>query len=70
MIEKLLDKLHNREAVIGIAYKKNVDDMREFPPVELMDILQKKELLFLTHTYMSPNFRRYENIALILIRSI
>ena len=28
--------------VLGIAYKKNVDDMRESPSVELMDLLQDK----------------------------
>jgi UDP-N-acetyl-D-glucosamine dehydrogenase len=28
--------------VLGIAYKKNVDDMRESPALALMDMLQKK----------------------------
>ena len=28
--------------VLGIAYKKNVDDMRESPSVELMELLQEK----------------------------
>lgn len=28
--------------VLGLAYKKNVDDMRESPSVEIMEILQKK----------------------------
>ena len=28
--------------VLGIAYKKNVDDMRESPSVELMELLQAK----------------------------
>ena len=28
--------------VLGIAYKKNVDDMRESPSVELMELLQDK----------------------------
>ena len=28
--------------VMGIAYKKNVDDMRESPAVELMELLEEK----------------------------
>ncbi len=28
--------------VLGIAYKKNVDDMRESPSVEVMDMIRKK----------------------------
>jgi UDP-N-acetyl-D-glucosamine dehydrogenase len=32
----------SRVLILGIAYKKNVDDMRESPAVELMDLLQKR----------------------------
>ncbi len=32
----------SRVLVLGIAYKKNVDDMRESPSVELMEILRDK----------------------------
>jgi UDP-N-acetyl-D-glucosamine dehydrogenase len=32
----------SRVLVLGIAYKKNVDDMRESPSVELMELLVKK----------------------------
>ena len=32
----------SRVLVLGIAYKKNVDDMRESPSVELMELLQAK----------------------------
>lgn len=50
VISKLMDALNNRGQaikgskilVLGIAYKKNVDDMRESPSVELMEKLQKK----------------------------
>ncbi len=50
VIEKLGDALNSRGKpiksskilVLGIAYKKNVDDMRESPSVELMEILQNK----------------------------
>lgn len=50
VISKLMDSLNERGQalkgakilVLGIAYKKNVDDMRESPSVELMEKLQKK----------------------------
>ena len=50
VISKVMDALNDRGRslkrakvlVLGIAYKKNVDDMRESPAVELMEILQEK----------------------------
>jgi len=50
VIGKVVDALNERGKaiksakilVLGIAYKKNVDDMRESPSIELMEILQKK----------------------------
>lgn len=50
VITKLTDALNERAKsvkgsrilVLGIAYKKNVDDMRESPSVELMDLLRDK----------------------------
>ena len=50
VVSKLMDALNERGQalkgskilVLGIAYKKNVDDMRESPSVELMEKLQKK----------------------------
>lgn len=50
VISKLADALNDRSRsikgskvlVLGIAYKKNVDDMRESPSVELMEILRDK----------------------------
>lgn len=50
VVSKLMDALNERGLalkgskilVLGIAYKKNVDDMRESPSVELMEKLQKK----------------------------
>lgn len=50
VIGKVMDALNDRGKalkgakvlVLGIAYKKNVDDMRESPSVELMEKLQKK----------------------------
>lgn len=50
VVDKIADVLNRRERsikgskilVLGIAYKKNVDDMRESPSVELMELLQAK----------------------------
>lgn len=50
VISKLMDALNDRGKalsqskilVLGIAYKKNVDDMRESPSVEVMDMIRKK----------------------------
>jgi len=50
VIGKVVDALNDRGKaikgskvlVLGIAYKKNVDDMRESPSVELMEILREK----------------------------
>ena len=50
VIGKLMDALNDREKslkgakvlVLGIAYKKDVDDMRESPSVELMELLEEK----------------------------
>lgn len=53
VISKLMDALNEREKplkgskvlVLGIAYKKNVDDMRESPAVVLMELLEAKGAL-------------------------
>ena len=50
VVDKIANALNERELsikgsnilVLGIAYKKNVDDMRESPSVELMELLQAK----------------------------
>ncbi|KPD20485.1 nucleotide sugar dehydrogenase [Idiomarina abyssalis] len=50
VIGKLMDGLNNlgkalsksKILVLGIAYKKNVDDMRESPSVEILDLIRKK----------------------------
>ncbi|AOY91532.1 UDP-N-acetyl-D-glucosamine dehydrogenase [Cupriavidus sp. USMAA2-4] len=50
VVGKLMDGLNSRGKalkgcnilVLGIAYKKNVDDMRESPSVELMELIQHK----------------------------
>ncbi len=53
VVDKLTDALNqrgkalngSRVLVLGIAYKKNVDDMRESPSVELMERLAKKGVI-------------------------
>lgn len=50
VVGKLMDGLNNagkalkgsRVLVLGIAYKKNVDDMRESPSVEIMELIEAK----------------------------
>src|SRR5690606_26657270 len=50
VLSKLMDGLNDsgkavkgsRVLVLGIAYKKNVDDMRESPSVELMELIEAK----------------------------
>jgi UDP-N-acetyl-D-glucosamine dehydrogenase len=50
VVTKIVDALNDRSKpikgckalVLGIAYKKNVDDMRESPAVELMELLRNK----------------------------
>jgi UDP-N-acetyl-D-glucosamine dehydrogenase len=50
VVGKIMDALNDRGLsvkgakilVLGIAYKKNVDDMRESPAVELMELLEEK----------------------------
>jgi UDP-N-acetyl-D-glucosamine dehydrogenase len=50
VVQKIADALNERERaiknsnilVLGIAYKRNVDDMRESPSVEIMELLQAK----------------------------
>ena len=50
VVSKVTDALNDRgksikgckALILGIAYKKNIDDMRESPSVELMELLQQK----------------------------
>ena len=70
VVEKVADALNDREKsirgsrilVLGIAYKKNVDDMRESPAVELMSLLQAKGAHIAysdPHVPRFPKMRRY-----------
>jgi len=70
VVEKVADALNDRAKsirgsrilVLGIAYKKNVDDMRESPSVELMSLLQSKGAHIAysdPHVPRFPKMRRY-----------
>ncbi|KLK93160.1 UDP-N-acetyl-D-glucosamine dehydrogenase [Microvirga vignae] len=70
VVAKIADALNEREKairgsrilVLGIAYKKNVDDMRESPSVELMRLLQAKGAHIAysdPHVPRFPKMRRY-----------
>jgi UDP-N-acetyl-D-glucosamine dehydrogenase len=48
--------------ILGVAYKKDVDDARESPALAVMDLLQKKGAVILYHDpYIPslPSFRKY-----------
>lgn len=70
VVGKIMDSLNNRGkalrgskvVVLGVAYKKNVDDMRESPSVELMSILQNKgAIVSYSDPYVPqfPKMRKY-----------
>lgn len=70
VVGKVMDSLNNagkplhgsKVLILGIAYKKNVDDMRESPSVELMSILQNKgAIISYSDPYVPqfPKMRKY-----------
>ena len=64
VIDKLVNALNEKGKsikgskilVLGIAYKKNVDDMRESPSVELMELLEQKGAVIAYHDPNVPVF--------------
>lgn len=64
VVGKLVDALNERSKaikgsrilVLGIAYKKNVDDMRESPSVEMMEILRNKGAII---SYSDPHVLKF-----------
>ena len=79
VISKVVDSLNDRSKsikgsnalVLGIAYKKNVDDMRESPSVELMEILQQKGAIISysdPHVPVFPKMRKHQfNLKSVLL---
>jgi UDP-N-acetyl-D-glucosamine dehydrogenase len=71
VVNKVIDALNDREKpiknskvlVLGIAYKKNIDDTRESPAVEIMQLLKEKGArvsYFDPHVPFFPKMRNYE----------
>lgn len=71
VVSKLMDGLNqhgkalkgSKVLVLGIAYKKNVDDMRESPSVEIMELIQAKgaEVAYSDpHVPVFPKMRAYD----------
>ncbi len=71
VVTKLADALNDRQKsikgskilVLGIAYKKNVDDMRESPSVEIMEILRDKGAVLSysdPHVPIFPKMRQHK----------
>lgn len=64
VVTKVVDALNDRGKavkkakilVLGIAYKKNVDDMRESPSVELMELLEEKGAIIAYSDPHVPHF--------------
>lgn len=64
VLSKVIDGLNDQNKslrgakvlVLGIAYKKNVDDMRESPSVHLMELLQEKGAVIAYHDPFLPRF--------------
>ncbi len=70
VVNKVVDALNNQKKsvkgsrilVLGIAYKKNIDDMRESPSVELMELLAAKgaDISYSDpHVPVFPKMRKY-----------
>jgi len=70
VVAKIQDALNGRGKsikgakilILGVAYKKDVDDARESPALAIMDLLQKKGAVILYHDpYIPslPSFRKY-----------
>jgi UDP-N-acetyl-D-glucosamine dehydrogenase len=70
VVSKVVDALNERKKsikgakilILGVAYKKDVDDARESPALAIMDLLQKKGATILYHDPFIPSlppFRKY-----------
>ena len=67
VIGKVTDALNTRSKsikgsnilILGISYKKNIDDMRESPAVELMEILSSKGAIV---DYSDPYLKKFPNM--------
>jgi UDP-N-acetyl-D-glucosamine dehydrogenase len=65
-VQKGLGLSQARLLIVGVAYKKNVDDMRESPALEIMDLLRARGAkvdYHDPHIPAIPNTRRHGNLA-------
>ena len=62
VVSKLIKNLKNKNSkvlIIGVAYKKNIDDIRESPSLKIMEILTKRKISF---QYYDPYIKKlYRN---------
>ncbi len=67
VVERLIEALNERERslkgatilVLGVAYKKDVDDMRESPAIKILELLQTKGAEIAYHDPYVPRFPRF-----------
>jgi len=57
-IFELIKNFNNKVLIIGVAYKKNVDDIRESPSLKIMKLLEKKKISF---DYLDPFVKEISN---------
>ena len=69
VVTKIMDALNNhgkslngaKIMILGLAYKKNVDDVRESPSMEIISLLQKKgAVIYYSDPYI-PKFKKMRN---------
>jgi UDP-N-acetyl-D-glucosamine dehydrogenase len=56
--------------ILGVAYKKDVDDARESPALSIMNLLQKKGALILYHDPYIPSLRSIDAAVVVTDHSI
>ena len=69
VVDSLANELNKRKVtmngsrclIVGVAYKKNVDDMRESPSLEIIKLLIEKGVEVVTMIHISVHCRKREN---------
>ena len=70
-IKKILKKKKNEKVLIlGVAYKKNVDDYRESPSLRLMNLLEKNKIKYDYYDPFIPRIRNSRSLKISQISSI
>ncbi len=71
VVRRLMDALNGRRKslagsrvlVLGVAYKANIDDMRESPAIKVAELLLGKEAEVVYHDTLVPHFRAGETVV-------